>query len=110
MFSLDWMPVCCVLQVLQARCIAPIGRRGKSGTGDSKIQVGLFKLWCILFHCLAFLSRFKKICSTTHSAEAWQTVLFLYSENKHAGDGCELAGHLMCFVACDGFSVICSND
>lgn len=52
------------------------------------------------------------ICNITHSAEAQQTALVLYSENKDTGDGRELAGHLMHFVACVGFrdNVVCSND
>lgn len=61
-FSLDWMPNSCFLGVLQARCIASVsaGRRDKSGTGDSKSQVGLFKLWYILFHCWHFYLALKR--------------------------------------------------
>lgn len=61
---------------------------------------------------LALLSCFKEICDITRSAEAQQTALVLYSENKDTGDGRELAGHLMHFVVCGGFrdNVICSND
>jgi len=66
-----------------AHCVASvsIGGRSKSGTGDSRTQVGLFKPWCILF-CYWHFSCLKKMCDPTCSAEARQTVVFLYSENK----------------------------